>query len=365
MNTRYGNDSSRRGANRKSRRCDLAAVVVIALSILGVLLFIAFSIRPEWQRSQALADQLAVAEQGLKDGGQVPADLENQLKAAQAKQDEAANRFLDPWEASAAMNALHQYADQSGIDLLSLQHHPSAVEVKRTAYDTWTFRLRGVGTLPQLTTFLSRIEETASASFQVNDLSITETEYEQHTLVMTITLYIFPHTSTARVEPAELEFERTLPPPSPTRTVAEQLESELDQVWQADDWEQAIHLIQQILDLKPGDGEMMGKLYAAHVNYGHQLVAQRRWEDAKRAFSIALDVRPGGQEARAGLRRLSSEWTPPPLPATDYIVHVVQRGDNLFRIALRYGVTVDTVRIANGLTGSAIYVGQRLRIPVR
>jgi len=45
-------------------------------------------------------------------------------------------------------------------------------------------------------------------------------------------------------------------------------------------------------------------------------------------------------------------------------VHVVQRGENLFRIALRYGVTVDALVAANGLTNaSRIYAGQRLVIP--
>jgi len=46
------------------------------------------------------------------------------------------------------------------------------------------------------------------------------------------------------------------------------------------------------------------------------------------------------------------------------IVHVVQPGQNLFRIALRYGVTVDALAAANGLSNaSRIYAGQRLVIP--
>jgi LysM repeat protein len=46
------------------------------------------------------------------------------------------------------------------------------------------------------------------------------------------------------------------------------------------------------------------------------------------------------------------------------IVHIVQRGENLFRIALRYGVTVDALARTNGLSNvSRIYAGQRLVIP--
>ncbi len=50
----------------------------------------------------------------------------------------------------------------------------------------------------------------------------------------------------------------------------------------------------------------------------------------------------------------------PPRPAT----HVVQPGENLFRIALRYGVTVDQLARYNGIYNpNLIFAGQVLRIP--
>ncbi len=57
--------------------------------------------------------------------------------------------------------------------------------------------------------------------------------------------------------------------------------------------------------------------------------------------------------------------TPEPTQAqTTTGVHVVQPGENLFRIALRYGTTVDTLAKANNITNpSMIYVGQELTIP--
>jgi LysM repeat protein len=54
----------------------------------------------------------------------------------------------------------------------------------------------------------------------------------------------------------------------------------------------------------------------------------------------------------------------PTVLAQEPTVHVVQRGENLFRIALHYGVTVDALVAANGLQDAGrIYVGQRLVIP--
>ena len=59
--------------------------------------------------------------------------------------------------------------------------------------------------------------------------------------------------------------------------------------------------------------------------------------------------------------------TPPPTATpspTSEVVHVVVRGENLFRIALRYGTTVEAIASANGITNPAlIAVGQRLTIP--
>jgi LysM repeat protein len=48
----------------------------------------------------------------------------------------------------------------------------------------------------------------------------------------------------------------------------------------------------------------------------------------------------------------------------DQIVHVIQPGENLYRLSLRYGTTVEAITAANGLTDSrSIYAGQRLIIP--
>lgn len=55
----------------------------------------------------------------------------------------------------------------------------------------------------------------------------------------------------------------------------------------------------------------------------------------------------------------------PEEPDPELTIHVVQRGENLFRIALSYGLTTDELAIANGITNAdSIQVGQRLIIPV-
>jgi LysM repeat protein len=51
-------------------------------------------------------------------------------------------------------------------------------------------------------------------------------------------------------------------------------------------------------------------------------------------------------------------------PPSSGVVHIVQPGENLFRISLRYGKTVDEVAAYNGIANPHyIYPGQAIRIP--
>jgi len=60
---------------------------------------------------------------------------------------------------------------------------------------------------------------------------------------------------------------------------------------------------------------------------------------------------------------ISTEGTAPAVP-TKGRIHVVQPGENLFRIALRYGITVEAMAAANGILNvNLVYPGQELLIP--
>ena len=111
---------------------------------------------------------------------------------------------------------------------------------------------------------------------------------------------------------AGLEQARTLP--------VEQLEQSLHESWaaasddhkRAEEWSEVIGLIERILAVNPGNADMIGKLYAAHVNHGFQLVEEGRLAEAKMAFTRALDVKPDGGEAIAQLEALAGEAPGPP-----------------------------------------------------
>ncbi|MCC6904692.1 MAG: LysM peptidoglycan-binding domain-containing protein [Anaerolineae bacterium] len=69
---------------------------------------------------------------------------------------------------------------------------------------------------------------------------------------------------------------------------------------------------------------------------------------------------PGGTGPSSG----SSDSNAPAADAAVPGIYVVQRGDTLFRIALRYNLTMSSLMAANGLASAdRIYAGQQLRVP--
>ena len=53
-----------------------------------------------------------------------------------------------------------------------------------------------------------------------------------------------------------------------------------------------------------------------------------------------------------------------PLGTPGPVIHIVQKGENLYRISLRYGVPLNTLTVINSITNpSQVYIGQPLIIP--
>lgn len=440
------------------RLYSLLAVVVIIATALGDVFFIRSSILPQWQTRRELVSQLAAAEQQLVDASSAeeegPDRLRQRLEAAQAELDETANLFFSESQAAEVLDGLYQYASESGVEIVNLQNQPAPEEEKKEIYDVKIFQLQVAGSVPNLIAFMSRIREATFKSFAISNVNIVEGE-KLHVLTMDITLYTSPYSAGVAGQapsgiiptatPIDLtQLEETLATawesedwdraiylinqilvvdpdyddmgerlymahvnygyqllaeedggeaiaqfslaleikpggeeavaglqqasatPTPTLTVKEQLEQRLDEAWAAGDWEEVISLIEQILAINPDDDVMTEKLYAAHASYGYKFVAEGRLEEAKEEFSRALAVKPGGEEAIAGLQQLAGGTpTPTSSPEPQHITYVVRRGDTLYSIARQYGVTVQAIMAANGLSNYNIYVGQQLRIPVR
>jgi LysM repeat protein len=64
--------------------------------------------------------------------------------------------------------------------------------------------------------------------------------------------------------------------------------------------------------------------------------------------------------------RQQNQWSrrPPAPPPAEEQVHIVQAGDNLYRIGLRYGFTIQELVTYNNLANpDRLEIGQQIRIP--
>ncbi len=71
---------------------------------------------------------------------------------------------------------------------------------------------------------------------------------------------------------------------------------------------------------------------------------------------------PVKETVPAPAREAAPATVPAPEPAPAAVYHTVRSGDTLGAVARRYGVTVGEVQRLNGLRGSRIRIGQRLRV---
>jgi len=162
------------------------------------------------------------------------------------------------------------------------------------------------------------------------------------------------------------------------------LDWQLQDAWAKGDWSRCIDVLTTILSVDVANVEARDRLYQARVNYGWFQLASQQFEEAYRQFSLALQVRPGGQEATEGLRLLQQLIVCPvtpscaptpcaavcapavqssPSPSPCGRIYVVQRGDTLFRLALRFNTSVAVLMKANCLQTTTIKAGQKLVIP--
>lgn len=104
-------------------------------------------------------------------------------------------------------------------------------------------------------------------------------------------------------------------------------------------------------------GETLSTIARRHGTTVNAIVSAnhlRSQHRIRQGQSLKIPQRGGTAPAIASRTRSS--------PSSASLTHTVRRGDSLWRLASKYGTTVDRIRRDNGLRGSRLAVGQRLRI---
>ncbi len=95
------------------------------------------------------------------------------------------------------------------------------------------------------------------------------------------------------------------PTPTPTPTDAQRISAlwqRLDPVWTRGDWPAVIALLDEVRAIDPAYDDADDKLFAAHFNYGVQLIQQEELDKAVQHFTAALAIFPDDISAQGELR---------------------------------------------------------------
>ena len=315
----------KRSAKRRQAPITKAQIIAvlptlaIAALVSGYLLYIMLALAPEVRAANAKVKTLNGKRRQLVEQRQVQRQrlptLREKMSAIQGTLVEKQGLLLNKALAAEAMDRLYQYADENEVVIVDLQNRPTPQKPKNTLYDLETFRLRVQGELPHLLRFVAQVKENIPfPAFVLDHLNIT-TQGESHLLTVDIALY----TSIA----AETQ------PLSSSATLSLQVTPVL-----------TLGAVQTALPTTPATTQP-----TPPSDYPVRPTSwPTQWPWPPRRMQVASPV-------------------PSALPTAHYI-HVVQEGETLLQIALRYNSSVEAIIAANNLEGGTFYVGQQLQIPV-
>ncbi len=131
----------------------LCAVLLVVYYLMGT------DYLKQQQEREVLASQIAEATQALAQIPAPPADLEEQLAAAQTSLEGIRNSFPSKLNSTRIINTILKLADEVGVKAIPLITQPWAIE-SVSDYDYFVFRLNiaVTGTFAQLVSFLNQLE---------------------------------------------------------------------------------------------------------------------------------------------------------------------------------------------------------------
>ncbi|MBP6470729.1 MAG: hypothetical protein KBE23_18525 [Chloroflexi bacterium] len=306
----------------RSNMLSVLAIAFIAITLIWFAYFLSANILPQWAARQELAAQVLAMQQTTHQGEQAQqnsaAALQAQLADSQTKLNATTGAFLSEAQAAAILDSLYRYAASSSVTITGLQAQSAAEPVAPDAlYSVQSFAVQMTGPVLQLLDFLGRFQETTWPGVSLKDVKLAQGE-GQSTLAMSLALYTSPFATGAALEAAPF---MEISPNSVGGTAVNDaataistapaadlttLVNSLYEPWMAEDWSEAIRILEQILLLTPDDFDMQTRLYAAYLYRAYQLSAAQQPEEAKADLKRAIQFRPDGQEAITALQRLNN-----------------------------------------------------------
>lgn len=209
---------------RGERLYSLLAIAMACALVAGYAAFIGLSILPQVRIKHDTALHLDSARRLVAEAqnAQVPPEVwQQRIAATQARLAATAGSvFLDETRVAEMPTRLHEYAYETGVELVSLQADPGQRGNQNALYSVRTLRVRAVGALPKLARFIARTSEASGKGLGIRNLSLTN-KGNQFDLTMDLLLYASPYalpqtvSTTAPSGPAPTATIQPVPKPTP------------------------------------------------------------------------------------------------------------------------------------------------------
>ncbi|MDO8531131.1 MAG: hypothetical protein Q7T26_03035 [Dehalococcoidia bacterium] len=228
----------------------------------------------------------------------VPA-VEARLRTAEERR-AASTRLVPPrLLASQVVVLVMAEARTAGVDVRDLKANtPEQEKVGDRVYEAHRYSLTAQGDREQVMEFLRRLDAAAMDTLILRSTTITQSK-DFFSLGLAFTVYAQPGA-------AEIAGHDSAPPtPLPQAVLRERarLQATVKQYWDQGGWDLVIGVLNELRNPNVPSESLDAMLYQAYVAHGRDLAGAGKVDMAIAEFRAALALRPGGPEARDGLRR--------------------------------------------------------------
>jgi len=175
----------------------LLPLLLIGLLGLGIFLYGATNVFPQWRTYEQLSSQVETNRQSadaLDEQGSSLEMLQSRLDSASADLAQSAALLLTASQADDLLNRLYAYAQDSGVAITRLEAQTPTPVPATSDYETRVFRLQVEGEVAGLLNFVVRLREASLASVGLDNLTLSEAG-DGSVLLLDLTLYTSPYAS--------------------------------------------------------------------------------------------------------------------------------------------------------------------------
>jgi LysM repeat protein len=282
---------------------------LMAILLIGIIFFTFLVLLPDIQRrsdyNAALDSAKAELQIAQQAQAEAPTKMQARLADAESKLTETARAFLNESESAIIVNRLYTYAGAANVEIVNLQAAPALVT---DTYAQRNYQFQVAGSVGSLLNFLGRIQEVEIPGFVVNNVALVQnpTLERQHQLKMDVVVLSSPY-STQTVLGGPMQNSKSYANVGDLPLAEVQRQVEL--AWSGREWDQAIQLLDQVIEASPENQAAQIALYRAHVNNGYHYLNERNAAAAKTEFETALSLQPNGREASAEVQQLATDAT--------------------------------------------------------